>query len=259
MADLTPREREIADLVVEGLSNTQIADRLHVPSRAVTVAIGRLYRRAGVLFRSEFVEQARQQIAATAAGEGKLVNQPAGSGTEPDEITDETIYQHLKEYQEAGMIEYVLPTEPLGEQWIIGHNGQILKFLTKEGIVGFLAGTSVCATYVGRLKGASTGPIWDHPAWGAAPRQAVATAAAHFTDVWAELMTALPDQYACEMNCAEANAAADLYRALGDDDTAALVLEAHGRYDTEDDEHYHGPRTPPATKSSPDGPEASDG
>jgi hypothetical protein len=95
------------------------------------------------------------------------------STTESAEVSNETIYQHLKDYQEAGMIEYVLPTEPLGEQWIVGHDRQILKFLTKEGIVGFLVGISVCATYVGRLQAASGRPIWEHPAWGA-----VATAAA---------------------------------------------------------------------------------
>jgi hypothetical protein len=87
------------------------------------------------------------------------------SATEPTEVSNETIYEHLRGYQEAGMIEYVLPTEPLGEQWIVGHDGQILKFLTKEGIFGFLAGISVCAAYIGKLKAASTGPIWESPAW----------------------------------------------------------------------------------------------
>lgn len=87
------------------------------------------------------------------------------SAAEPAEVTDETIYQYLKDYQEAGMIEYVLPTEPLGKQWIVGHDGQILKFLTKEGIVGFLAGIMVCATFVGKQRAASTGPIWESPSW----------------------------------------------------------------------------------------------
>lgn len=74
---------------------------------------------------------------------------------------------------------------------------------------------------------------------------AIAKAAEHFANVWAELLTSLPDSYGCEMNCAEANAAADLYRALGDEATAALVLAAHAEHDEEGDEHYHGPRTPP--------------
>jgi hypothetical protein len=68
---------------------------------------------------------------------------PLGGLTEPPEITDERIYDDLKAYQDGGLIEYVLPTEPLGEQWIIGWNGQILKFTTKEGIAGFLIGIQV--------------------------------------------------------------------------------------------------------------------
>jgi hypothetical protein len=79
------------------------------------------------------------------------VNQPQPD--EPAEITDEEIYEHLREYQDVGLIEYVLPTEPLGEQWIVGADGQILKFLTKEGAVGFLAGIAACARFVARRQG----------------------------------------------------------------------------------------------------------
>lgn len=74
------------------------------------------------------------------------------AGDEPPELPDERIYQDLKAYQGAGMIDYVLPTEPLGEQWIVGWNGQILKFLTKEGIVGFLLGIQVCAMFTAKLQ-----------------------------------------------------------------------------------------------------------
>lgn len=76
--------------------------------------------------------------------------------TEPQEITDERIYEDLKQYQDLGMIEYVLPTKPLGEQWIVGWNGQILKFISKEGIVGFLTGIQVCAGFVGKQRRPST-------------------------------------------------------------------------------------------------------
>lgn len=70
----------------------------------------------------------------------------------PAEVTDERILEDLEAYQEAGMLEYVLPTIPLGEQWIVGWNGQILKFVTKEGIVGFLTGIQVCATFAAKLR-----------------------------------------------------------------------------------------------------------
>lgn len=62
--------------------------------------------------------------------------------------------------------------------------------------------------------------------------------AAHFTGTWAELIHQLPDSYSCEMNCAEANAAADLYRAFGDDSTAAAIIAAHAA--TDDDEERAG-------------------
>lgn len=74
------------------------------------------------------------------------------STAEPTEVSDERIYEDLKQYQDMKMIEYVLPTEPLGEQWVVGWNGQILKFVTKEGIVGFLTGIQVCATFVGKQR-----------------------------------------------------------------------------------------------------------
>lgn len=72
---------------------------------------------------------------------------------------------------------------------------------------------------------------------------AIREAAAGFADVWAELLTTLSDSYGCEMNCTEANAAAGLYRALGDESTAQLVLDAHARHDDEGDQHYQGTAT----------------
>jgi hypothetical protein len=63
-------------------------------------------------------------------------------------MSNERIYSELRTYSGAGMIDYVLPTEPLGEQWIIGWRGQILKFLTAEGIVGFLAGIQTATVFI---------------------------------------------------------------------------------------------------------------
>ena len=68
MADLTPRELELGRLVADGLTNTQIAERLHLSSRTVTVQVGRLYRKAGVEYRPEFASWARQH---GVTGEGK--------------------------------------------------------------------------------------------------------------------------------------------------------------------------------------------
>lgn len=55
----------------------------------------------------------------------------------------------------------------------------------------------------------------------------------YFTGAWAELLAVLPDSYACHMTCTEAETAADLYRALGDDATAAAIIEAHAAHDAE--------------------------
>lgn len=72
----------------------------------------------------------------------------------PDDArSDEQIYDDLKGYSDGGLIDYVLATEPLGEQWVIGWEGQILKFLTKEGVLGFLLGIQVCAQFVARQRG----------------------------------------------------------------------------------------------------------
>jgi hypothetical protein len=67
-----------------------------------------------------------------------------------DGITNEEILAALFDYKESGMIEWVLPTTPLGEEWNVGWNGHILKFLTTEGVTGFLAGIAVCAAFVTR-------------------------------------------------------------------------------------------------------------
>ena len=39
---------------------------------------------------------------------------------EPSEIGDEQIYETLKQYEQAGVISFILPTEPLGEEGILG-------------------------------------------------------------------------------------------------------------------------------------------
>jgi hypothetical protein len=72
---------------------------------------------------------------------------------------------------------------------------------------------------------------------------ALADAARHFTATWSELIEALPDSYGCEMNCPEANAAEELWRAAGDEGTAGAIAAAHAEHDDEGDEHYQGTAT----------------
>ncbi|MFI1682125.1 AAA family ATPase [Streptomyces sp. NPDC020607] len=51
-AALTPREREIAALVAEGLTNQAVADRLCLSTRTVESHVGRVYRKTGVTSRA---------------------------------------------------------------------------------------------------------------------------------------------------------------------------------------------------------------
>lgn len=62
----------------------------------------------------------------------------------------------------------------------------------------------------------------------------------YFAETWAELLTSLPDSYDCHMTCAEANAAADLYRAIGDEGTARAIVAAHAEHDEDGDQHWRG-------------------
>lgn len=83
----------------------------------------------------------------------------------PPEVTDEKIYEDLLTYQDAGMLTFVLPSDPLGEEWNVSYDGRILKFLTKEGVVGFLTGIAVCAEFVLRKQKEARRPFWEQPGW----------------------------------------------------------------------------------------------
>lgn len=47
LADLTPRERQVLELLVAGLSNQQIADELHIGLTTVKTHVGSLYAKSG--------------------------------------------------------------------------------------------------------------------------------------------------------------------------------------------------------------------
>lgn len=67
---------------------------------------------------------------------------------EPPEITDEQIYATLKQYEDAGVIKFILPTEPLGEQWILGVDealGGLMKLKGRDQAAGWLAGAMAVA------------------------------------------------------------------------------------------------------------------
>ncbi|MET1018152.1 MAG: LuxR C-terminal-related transcriptional regulator, partial [Leifsonia flava] len=52
-AELTARERDVAELVIRGRSNRDVADELHLAVRTVEVHLGRVYAKTGVRSRTE--------------------------------------------------------------------------------------------------------------------------------------------------------------------------------------------------------------
>ena len=48
LAPLTPREREVAVLVAEGLADRDIAERLHISHHTVSLYVRRIYRKLDV-------------------------------------------------------------------------------------------------------------------------------------------------------------------------------------------------------------------
>jgi DNA-binding NarL/FixJ family response regulator len=61
-ADLSAREREVLELVAEGLANKQIARRLGIAERTVKVHLGNVFRRIGVADRTSAALWARDHL-----------------------------------------------------------------------------------------------------------------------------------------------------------------------------------------------------
>lgn len=57
--DLSPREREVAALLTEGLSNARIAERLFISTKTVETHVTSIYRKANVDGRFEFLAKIR--------------------------------------------------------------------------------------------------------------------------------------------------------------------------------------------------------
>ncbi len=60
---LTPRERDIAQLVVTGLKNKEIAQRLAISPGTVKVHLMHIFEKAGIQDRIELAAQARRLLA----------------------------------------------------------------------------------------------------------------------------------------------------------------------------------------------------
>lgn len=59
-SELTPRERDVLDLIARGLSNSQIAERLFISPKTVRNHVTRIYSKLDVSHRAEAIVQARE-------------------------------------------------------------------------------------------------------------------------------------------------------------------------------------------------------
>lgn len=59
-SELTPREREVLDLMAQGISNTQIAERLFISPKTVRNHVSRIFSKLRVSRRAEAIVQARE-------------------------------------------------------------------------------------------------------------------------------------------------------------------------------------------------------
>ncbi|RXZ39705.1 helix-turn-helix domain-containing protein, partial [Agromyces binzhouensis] len=59
IAELTARERQVLDLIAEGLSNRQIGERLYISGKTASVHVSAILRKLGASSRTEAVYLAR--------------------------------------------------------------------------------------------------------------------------------------------------------------------------------------------------------
>lgn len=61
-----------------------------------------------------------------------------------EEMTDEEMLTQFDKLAQLGVIEYIVPSTPIGERWVVGVEGRIANLDTKEAF-GFLLGSTATA------------------------------------------------------------------------------------------------------------------
>lgn len=84
-------------------------------------------------------------------------NQPAWEDKEGDTLTNHEILLTLQSYRLGGVLEYITPTDPFGQEWVLGINGKIVKLRGKSEAVAFLLGAQLLMTFrTGTVRGNQT-------------------------------------------------------------------------------------------------------
>ena len=69
-------------------------------------------------------------------------------------MTSQEIYDRFKIYQQYGLLNYVLPTKPLGEQWVLGLDDLPLAKLMGDGdAIVFIAATENMIRFMAKRMG----------------------------------------------------------------------------------------------------------
>ncbi len=63
------------------------------------------------------------------------------------EPSNEVILNELDKIAAYGVIDYVLPTVPLGESWVVGVRGNLVKMGTIEEVLAFLTGVNAALVW----------------------------------------------------------------------------------------------------------------
>jgi len=70
-----------------------------------------------------------------------------------DGLTNEEILTQLQDFARVGVIQYVLPTEPLGQEWVIGLEGLgICKLVRKSEAIAFISGANAVVRLLERKQ-----------------------------------------------------------------------------------------------------------
>lgn len=74
---------------------------------------------------------------------------PSKDGVPIGVLSPEKALEALQEYVDVGMLEYVVPSEPLGERWVIGvPTSRILILRGVDEVHAFLAGVTALADFM---------------------------------------------------------------------------------------------------------------